>query len=121
MKVKFTFLYFFLFALLPLLTYAQGSTPLFQRDFTDGGTKMDRCASAMQTPLTFECIFGGTATSSATGEVTAISKGMSDFWVIKRDKNYAILWNRTYGGSKKDSMSLMVDNGDGSYQKQWEN
>ena len=115
MKVKFTTPYFFLLALLPSLILAQGSMPVFQRDFTDGGTKMDRCASAMQTPLTFDCIFGGTATSSATGEVTAINNGMSDYWVIMRDKNYAVKWNKTYGGSKKDSMSLMVDNGDGSY------
>jgi gliding motility-associated-like protein len=115
MKVKFTILYFLLLALFPLLTMAQGAMPVFQRDFTDGGTKMDRCASVKQTPVEYNLVFGGTATSSGTGEVTAVNNGMSDYWVILRDTNFVIKWNKTYGGSKKDSMSLMVDNGDGSY------
>jgi len=111
LRKYFTIIFFFSF----VVVAAQGNMPVFQRDFTDGGTKMDRCASAMQTPVEYSLIFGGTTSSSATGEVTALNNGMSDFWVILRDTTYAIKWNKTYGGSKKDSMSLMVDNGDGTY------
>ena len=115
MKKSFTILFFMLLSLFPLVIAAQGAMPVFQRDFTAGGTKMDRCASAMQTPIEYSYIFGGTSSSSATGEVTALNNGLSDFWVILYDTTFTIKWNKTYGGSKKDSMSLMVSNGDGSY------
>ncbi len=110
-------LYYLIFSL--LLFYSrllgQGALPLSQKDFTAGGTKIDRAASVMQTPKDYSIVLGGTTSSSATGEVTPINKGKSDFWVIQYDSNYVYKWNKIYGGTKSDTMSLMVDKGDGSY------
>ncbi|QMU29523.1 T9SS type A sorting domain-containing protein [Adhaeribacter radiodurans] len=50
-------------------------------------------------------LLGGESFSSANGDKYQASRGGSDFWVIRVDKDGKKLWDKTYGGSNQDAIS----------------
>ena len=94
-------------------------------------TKSDATISnaSFYMPITWDKTFGGTDTE----EINAITKtndegfvvvgytedatgaGKEDFWVMKINKFGSLVWEKTYGGSKKDIAYAVIENTDGDY------
>ena len=47
--------------------------------------------------------FGATASSDNSGDITNYKGGYSDYWIVKTDTNFNIIWSRTVGSIGKDS------------------
>ena len=81
---------------------------------TYGGSDDDYLTSAVQT-TDGGYIIGGASSSGISGDKTEASRGESDYWVLKLDPNGEILWQKTYGGNRYDSISSTVETDDGDY------
>ena len=62
-------------------------------------------------------LLGGTSESGATGNKTSAGFGGRDFWLVRVDANGTKLWDKTFGGTGSDIMSLsgVVPTSDGGY------
>jgi hypothetical protein len=54
------------------------------------------------------------SSSSNNGDVSG-NHGMSDFWIIKVDRAGNLLWQKSLGGSRSESVSSLVPSTDGGY------
>ena len=79
-----------------------------------GGSGADTCKSIQKTSDGGYVLVATTA-SSANGEVTGISKGGNDVWVVKLDATGAISWQKNYGGSGADTGASIQQHTDGGY------
>ena len=52
----------------------------------------------------------GTSKSDIGGDKSAINFGDYDYWLVKTDKNYNKLWDKTYGGKAKDNLTFIDQN-----------
>ena len=95
-------------------------------------TKSDVTISnaAFYMPTTWDKTFGGTDTEEinditktndegfvVVGYTEDATKGAGDkdFWVMKINKFGSLVWEKTYGGSKKDIAYAVIENTDGDY------
>ena len=62
-------------------------------------------------------LLGGTSESGATGNKTSAGFGGRDFWLVRVDANGTKLWDKTFGGTGSDIISLsgVVPTSDGGY------
>ena len=60
-------------------------------------------------------IVGGNSNSGATNTKAQTNKNGTDFWVLKLDKIGTIEWQETYNYGKKDILSSIVENPDGTF------
>jgi hypothetical protein len=72
-------------------------------DKTLGGSQLDMLYSLIETTNN-NYIVGGTSYSNISGVKTENSKGLSDFWLIKINSFGGVIWDKTIGGSGKDSV-----------------
>lgn len=82
-------------------------------DRTFGGSGVDQLRS---TAFTSDggMLLGGYSSSGASFDKSENNKGGYDYWVIKTDANGNKLWDRTYGGSSLDYLTVVsttFDNG----------
>lgn len=85
---------------------------LWQR--TLGGDKDDNLFALSQTK-DGGFIVGGNSNSGATNTKAQTNKNGTDFWVLKLDKIGTIEWQETYNYGKKDILSSIVENPDGTF------
>jgi len=85
---------------------------LWQR--TLGGDKDDNLFALSQT-TDGGFIVGGNSNSGATNSKAQTNKNGTDFWVLKLDKIGNIEWQETYNYGKKDILSSIVENPDGTF------
>ena len=85
---------------------------LWQR--TLGGDKDDNLFTLSQTK-DGGFIVGGNSNSGATNTKAQTNKNGTDFWVLKLDKIGNIEWQETYNYGKKDILSSIVENPDGTF------
>ncbi len=52
----------------------------------------------------------GSSRSDPNGDKTAPNYGDSDYWLIKLDKNYKKIWDKTYGGKAQDNLIFIEQN-----------
>jgi hypothetical protein len=76
---------------------------------TYGGTKDDFASSVVQTSD------GGYALAGSTLSYGMGGRNFGDFWLVKTDASGSIQWNKTYGGTKDDYASSVVQTSDGGY------
>ncbi|PSR53947.1 hypothetical protein AHMF7605_10670 [Adhaeribacter arboris] len=50
-------------------------------------------------------LLGGESFSNATGDKSQASRGGSDFWAVRVDKDGKKLWDKTFGGSNQDAIA----------------
>jgi len=75
-------------------------------DRTYGGSHSDRANSLIQTADDSYAVAGFTSSKGAGGY---------DAWIIKLDSQGNQMWNRTYGGSRADMASSLIQTTDGGY------
>ena len=91
---------FILVFLLDLSGHAQ--VPLVKQwDHKYGGNKFDIHHSFQRTSDGGYSIFGYTE-SDSTGEVTQLSRGNADYWLVKTDSNGVKQWDSRFGGADID-------------------
>jgi len=57
----------------------------------------------------------GRSSSSASGDVSGVSHGSEDFWIVKLDASGNIIWEKLFGGAGIDRSYLAIQSYDGSY------
>jgi hypothetical protein len=58
---------------------------------------------------------GRTNTSMATGNITTLTSGVIDYWIVKINTNGVIEWQQSYGGVQNDDLFSIVPTPDGGY------
>ncbi|QMU27541.1 T9SS type A sorting domain-containing protein [Adhaeribacter radiodurans] len=84
------------------------------QDKTFGGNQADLLADMVSTP-DGGYLLAGTSSSGSTGDKSMASKGLSDFWLVKMDKDRKKLWDKSYGGAGRETMATIISTPDGGY------
>ena len=84
------------------------------RDKTIGGTGYDS-ETGIYIDDDGNLFVVGASTSPASGEKVESSKGSFDYWVLKLDTNFNILWQKDIGGNDYDEYPVGVPMGGNSY------
>ncbi|MFC5269130.1 gliding motility-associated C-terminal domain-containing protein [Adhaeribacter terreus] len=93
----------------------KGQTPpAIQWDKTFGGSDYDGLYSLQQTS-DGGYILGGTSSSNISGDKSQVSRGNTDYWVVKLDSSGNKMWDKTFGGSNKDELFPLHQTSDGGY------
>jgi hypothetical protein len=54
-------------------------------------------------------LLGGTSLSGVSGNKTAPSLGLRDYWVLRIDSDGGVVWDKSYGGTGSDFMQSVVE------------
>lgn len=81
---------------------------------TLGGKYMDELKAIEQT-TDGGFIVGGYSNSPVSGDKTAPSYGLGDYWLVKLDEDGVEEWQRTLGGEKDDNLFALHQTQDGGY------
>ncbi|MBP9882165.1 MAG: T9SS type A sorting domain-containing protein [Chitinophagales bacterium] len=79
-----------------------------------GGSSREELFAVKQTP-DGGFILGGWSMSAISGDQTQISRGSSDYWIVKVDADGNKLWDKRYGGPGDDELRAMEITSDGGY------
>ena len=60
-------------------------------------------------------ILGLSSVSNIFGDKSEVCRGMRDYWLVKINANGTVLWDKTIGGSDKDTFSSLIQTSDGGY------
>ncbi len=60
-------------------------------------------------------ILGGRTASDSSGEVSEVSRGQNDYWLIKIDAAGNKVWDKRYGGSANDNFFWLEETSDGGF------
>lgn len=60
-------------------------------------------------------ILSGDSESGISGDKTEASRGQSDFWIVKIDANGNKLWDKSFGGNRRDFLGGVYPVSDGGY------
>ncbi|QMU31047.1 T9SS type A sorting domain-containing protein [Adhaeribacter radiodurans] len=85
-----------------------------QRDKTIGGKDADMLADMVATP-DGGYLLAGSSASGTNGDKSTTSKGESDYWLVKVDKDKNKVWDKSYGGSGIETISTIIPTPDGGY------
>ncbi|RDC64874.1 T9SS type A sorting domain-containing protein [Adhaeribacter pallidiroseus] len=83
-------------------------------DQTYGGSEADNLSTLLATP-DGGYLLGGSSESGKSGDKSQVSKGNSDYWLIKIDAQGTKIWDKTYGGSEADKLNAIVVSANGGY------
>jgi len=89
-------------------------------DKTAGGDKKDYLTTVLQTSDEGFMLGGSSNSSDIGGDKSQISRGKTDYWVVKLDPYYPngvreIEWNSTYGGKEDDYLTSIHELGNQKY------
>ena len=85
-----------------------------QWDKRFGGKKEDQLSCLQQTSDD-GFILGGHSKSGISGDKTQASRGAADYWMIKIDSLGNKQWDKRFGGTEPDVLSLLFQTSDGGY------
>ncbi|QHT66187.1 T9SS type A sorting domain-containing protein [Rhodocytophaga rosea] len=83
-------------------------------DRTYGGNAYDDL-KAVVTDSEDNFLLGGSSSSGISGEHTEMSRGNSDFWLVKIDKTGKIVWDKSYGNTGYEYGSFLLPAIGGGY------
>ncbi len=79
-----------------------------------GGNQVD-VAGAIQQTADGGYILGGHSFSSANGDVTATSHGLTDYWIVKLNATGVAQFNKLLGGIGEENFASIKQTSDGGY------
>ncbi|MBU6402471.1 MAG: chitobiase/beta-hexosaminidase C-terminal domain-containing protein, partial [Verrucomicrobia bacterium] len=79
-----------------------------------GGSAADNLNAILPTP-DGGYLLGGSSASGVSGNKTTPNYGKADFWVVKIDGSGRKQWERDFGGSGDDELTVMASTTDGGY------
>ncbi len=81
-------------------------------DRTIGSNFNDYAFSIVATTLNGDFIIGGSSSSGISGDKTELSKGGSDYWILKLNSTGSPQWDKTIGGNGNDYFAklILIDN-----------
>jgi uncharacterized repeat protein (TIGR03803 family) len=85
-----------------------------QWDKTFGGSGADHLTAAVQT-ADGGYLLGGYSRSGASGEKSQDTRGGTDYWIIKIDRQGAKEWDKRFGGADEDKLYALLQTADGGY------
>lgn len=85
-----------------------------QWDKTIGGSNIEYLKSIIRTG-DGGYLLAGTSYSGISGEKTGDSKGGSDFWIVKLNKQGIIQWDKTIGGDGYELLNVAILTPDGGF------
>lgn len=85
-----------------------------QWDKTFGGSSNETLTSLIQTS-DGGYLLGGYSYSGASGDKSQVSKGSSDFWIIKLNANGAKVWDKSFGGSNTETWVDLLETSTGEF------
>src|SRR4051812_24401564 len=107
-------LLFFLFLSGCLIDDAYSQTLVKQWDHRFGGTS-DEALSSFQQTADGGYILGGTSFSGIGGDKSEASRGDLDYWVVKIDGLGIKQWDKRFGGTTEEDLSVVRQTLDGGY------
>lgn len=85
-----------------------------QWDKRFGGTSLDYLTCIRQTD-DGGYILGGDCFSEVSGDVSQVSRGGYDYWIVKTDANGSKQWDLRFGGNRSDNLRSIIQTSDGGY------
>ncbi|QMU28778.1 T9SS type A sorting domain-containing protein [Adhaeribacter radiodurans] len=85
-----------------------------KQDKTIGSDGADILADMVATPEG-GYLLAGTSASGISGDKSMASKGSSDYWLVKVDKNKNKVWDKSFGGKGAETISIIIAATDGGY------
>ena len=79
-----------------------GQAPDIEWQNTIGGNEFDACKGIVETPDGY--FLGSLSYSGISGDKTDVSNGLSDYWILKLNKEGVIQWQNSYGGDGYDHL-----------------
>lgn len=83
-------------------------------DKTVGGGMEDILHNVITTP-DGGFLLAGTSKSNVSGDKSEVSRGGSDYWIVKTDKVGDKLWDKTFGGKDDEILTGVTSTLDGNY------
>jgi hypothetical protein len=78
-----------------------------------GGTGYDSMIDGVKISDNEYIIGGSTSTNNTLNDVSASSRGLSDYWIVKIDSSGNKIWDKRFGGNKYDNLNKMIRTTDG--------
>jgi hypothetical protein len=83
-------------------------------DKTLGGSGNDVLMSVLVT-TDGGYLLGGRSHSGADADKTEVSRGESDYWLVKLNANGSKMWDKAFGGNEWDEFTSLITTTDGGY------
>ncbi len=83
-------------------------------DKSFGGSGDDNLRALIATP-DGGYLVGGYSNSGISGDKTQATRGAGDYWVVKIDGSGNKQWDRRFGGSANDNLTVLLASSDGGY------
>lgn len=111
-KIYFNACLIFLFFILPQFGIGQ---PIILWDKTYGGTNYEELHATLPTHDDGFILAGSTFGETEAGDISGLSQGDWDFWVVKVDKNGDMEWEKRLGGDEEDRLWAVIQTEDNGY------
>ena len=87
---------------------------IIEWDRTFGGDQFEELTKVIQTS-DGGYLLGGSTTSGVSGDVSQVSQGSADYWIVKTDAAGNKLWDARFGGNFGEILQYVEQTSDGGY------
>ena len=91
-----------------LACFSQGAIPVYDTDHSWGGDKADYLMDIFQEEKDYSIISAGYTFSSDNQDVSSVNNGLSDYWIVKADKEGDIIYSNLFGADSSDNLAVLV-------------
>ncbi len=107
--------YYLFFGIVLNASFVFAQSPAKQWDLGLGGNQGDFLYYGQQTSDGGYFAVGSTDSDGGTGDVSDVTRGNTDYWVIKLNTNGTTAWDKRFGGDGNDGLRSGKQTSDGGY------